>query len=209
MTVTGVGKRETARAGSLRGIREEQDIVVSKWIGLEGTARLASRYRQQLCTRYPVRMIDEAAGYDRYLSVIPEAATAVKSGVCGMHDVSRGGIFGALWELAQRAGVGLEIDLKKIPLKQETVEICEFLELNPYELLSGGCLLMVTDNGQALTDALTREGIPAAVIGRTTAGKDRVIYNEDEKRYLDKPKADQIYALALRDRDRQEVSSIL
>ncbi|MCI9014486.1 MAG: hydrogenase maturation factor, partial [Lachnospiraceae bacterium] len=109
MTVTGVGKREAARAGSLRGIREEQDIVVSKWIGLEGTARLASRYRQQLCTRYPVRMIDEAAAYDRYLSVIPEAATAVKSGVCGMHDVSRGGIFGALWELAQRAGVGLEI----------------------------------------------------------------------------------------------------
>lgn len=209
MTVTGVGKREAARAGSLRGIREEQDIVVSKWIGLEGTARLASRYRQQLCTRYPVRMIDEAAAYDRYLSVIPEAATAVKSGVCGMHDVSRGGIFGALWELAQRAGVGLEIDLKKIPLKQETVEICEFLELNPYELLSGGCLLMVTDNGQALTDALAREGIPAAVIGRTTAGKDRVIYNEDEKRYLDKPKADQIYALAQRDRDRQEVSSIL
>ncbi len=67
--------------------------MVSKWIGLEGTARLASRYRQQLCTRYPVRMIDEAAAYDRYLSVIPEAATAVKSGVCGMHDVSRGGIF--------------------------------------------------------------------------------------------------------------------
>ncbi len=33
-----------------------------------------------------------------------------------------------MWELAQRAGVGLEIDLKKIPLKQETVEICEFLE---------------------------------------------------------------------------------
>ena len=99
--------------------------------------------------------------------------------------------------------------MKKIPLKQETVEICEFLELNPYELLSGGCLLMATDNGQALTDALAREGIPATVIGRTTAGKDRVIYNEEEKRYLDKPKADQIYALAKRDRDRQAVSSIL
>ena len=209
MTVSGVGRREAARAGSLRGIKANQDIVVSKWIGLEGTSRLAVKYREKLRTRYPARMIDEAAAYDKYLSVIPEAATAVKSGVCGMHDVSRGGIFGALWELAQRAGVGLEIDLKKIPLKQETVEICEFLELNPYELLSGGCLLMATDNGQALTDALAREGILAAVIGRTTAGKDRVIYNEDEKRYLDKPKADQIYALAQRDRDRQEVSSIL
>ncbi len=193
MTVTGVGKREAARAGSLRGIGAEQDIVVSKWIGLEGTARLASRYRERLCTRYPVRMIDEAASYDRYLSVIPEAATAVKSGVCGMHDVSRGGIFGALWELAQRAGVGLEIDMKKIPVRQETIEICEFFELNPYELLSGGCLLMAADNGRRLADALMREGIPAAVIGRTTSGKDRVVFHDGERRYLNRAKTDQIY----------------
>lgn len=193
MTVTGVGKREAARAGSLRGIRANQDIVVSKWIGLEGTARLAAEHREDLCARYPVRMIDEAASYDRYLSVIPEAATAMKSGVCGMHDVSRGGIFGALWELAQRAGVGLEIDLKKIPVKQETIEICEFFELNPYELLSGGCLIMVTENGQALENLLIQEGIPGAVIGRTTDGNDRVICNEDEKRYLDRPKTDQMY----------------
>ena len=195
MTVSGVGKREAARAGSLRGIRANQDIVVSKWIGLEGTARLATEYRKSLCTRYPVRMIDEAASYDRYLSVIPEAATAVKSGVCGMHDVSRGGIFGALWELAQRAGVGLEIDLKKIPVKQETIEICEFFELNPYELLSGGCLIMAAESGQVLADVLEREGIPAAVIGRTTDRNDRVIWHEDEKRYLDRPKMDQMYCV--------------
>lgn len=195
MTVTGVGKREAARAGSLRGIKAEQDIVVSKWIGLEGTARLASTYREQLCTRYPVRMVEEAASYNRYLSVIPEAATAVKSGVCGMHDVSRGGIFGALWEMAQGAGVGLEIDLKKIPVKQETIEICEFFELNPYELLSGGCLLMATENGQALADTLAREKIPAVVIGRTTDGNDRIIYHDGEKRYLDRAKMDQIYRL--------------
>lgn len=197
LTVTGVGKREAARAGSLRGIKAEQDIVASKWIGLEGTVRLAVGHRERLCTKYPARMIDEAAGFDRYLSVIPEAATAIKSGVCGMHDVSRGGIFGALWELAQRAGVGLEIDLKKIPVKQETIEICEFFELNPYELLSGGCLLMAAEKGQALADALAREGIPATVIGRTTKGKDRVICNEDEKRYLDKPKTDQIYEVCV------------
>ena len=198
MTVSGVGRREAARAGSLRGIKANQDIVVSKWIGLEGTSRLAVKYREKLCTRYPARMIDEAAAYDKYLSVIPEAATAVKSGVCGMHDVSRGGIFGALWELAQRAGVGLEIDLKKIPVKQETIEICEFFELNPYELLSGGCLIMVTESGQILEDALKREGIPAAVIGRTTDGNGRLIYNEDEKRYLDRPKMDQMYSVYLR-----------
>ena len=43
-----------------------------------------------------------------------------------MHDVTEGGIFGALWEMAEASGVGLEIDLKKIPIRQETVEVCEF-----------------------------------------------------------------------------------
>ena len=87
------------------------------------------------------------------------------------------------------------IDLKKIPVKQETIEICEFFELNPYELLSGGCLIMTAKDGGALAAALRKEDIPAAVVGKTTAGNDRVIYNEDEKRYLDRPKTDQIYAV--------------
>lgn len=193
MTVTGVGKKEAARAGYPQGIKANQDIVVSKWIGLEGTARLAKEHKEELCSKYPARMIEEAARYDKYLSVIPEAATAMKSGVCGMHDVSRGGIFGALWEMASGAGVGLEVDLKKLPIKQETVEICEFFELNPYELLSGGCLIMVTEDGNGLVAALAREEIPAVIVGRTTDSNDRILYNEDEKRYLDMPKTDQIY----------------
>ena len=193
LTVTGVGKRDAVQAGMLCGIKPGQDIVISKWIGLEGTVRLAKGCRQELCTRYPVRMVEEAAGYDKYLSVIPEAATAVKSGVCGMHDVSGGGVFAALWEMAERAGVGLEIDLKKLPVKQATIEICEFYGLNPYELSSGGCLIMTTEHGDALAAALMREHIPGVLVGKTTEGNERVIYNEDEKRYLDKPQTDQIY----------------
>ena len=193
MVVTGVGKRHISRAKLLPGVGSGQDIVVSKWIGLEGTIRLAREHGEELCARYPARMIEEAAAFDKYLSIVPEAATAVKSGVCGMHDVSRGGRFGAWWEMAQRAGVGLEIDLKKIPVKQETIEICEFYGLNPYELLSGGSLIMTAEDGTALVKALAGEGIPAVVVGRTTDGNDRVIYNEEEKRYLDKPKEDQIY----------------
>ena len=57
----------------------DQDIVVSKWIGLEGTALLARQYGEKLRERFPRRMIDEAAAFDRYLSVASEAATAMKS----------------------------------------------------------------------------------------------------------------------------------
>lgn len=170
-----------------------QDIVVSKWIGLEGTAILARRNRERLLSRYPAYFVEEAAGFDRWLSVIPEAATAVKSGVCAMHDASEGGILGALWELAQRAGAGLTIDLKKLPLRQETVEVCECCNINPYGLLSGGSLVMTAWDGQSLAAALEAEGIPAVVVGKLTEGNDRIIQNEGEIRYMDRPGQDEIY----------------
>ena len=74
-----------------------------------------------------------------------------------MHDVTEGGIFGALWEIAEASGVGLEIDLKKIPLKQETVEICEFFGINPYELISSGSMLMATEDGNGLVMELEKQ----------------------------------------------------
>lgn len=176
--------------------RPGQDVVISKWIGLEGTAILAKKNREKLLDRYPAYLVDEAACFERFLSVIPEAATAVKSGVCAMHDASEGGVFGALWELAEGAGVGLTIDLKKLPLRQETVEICECCNVNPYELLSGGCLVMTTEDGPGLVAALESEDIPAVIVGKVTDSNDRIIVNEDEVRYMDRPKQDEIYRIS-------------
>lgn len=172
-----------------------QDVVLSKWIGLEGTVRLAARLQDELTERYPLSMIEKAIAFKRYLSIIPEAATAAKSNVGAMHDVSGGGIFSALWELAESAGVGLSVDLKKIPVKQETIEICEFFGLSPYELSSGGCLLMTADNGENLVQALKAAQIPAAVIGKITGDNDRVVINEEEKRFLERPKTDEIFKM--------------
>lgn len=176
-----------------KGAKPGQDIVVSKWIGLEGTAMLAQQKKEELLARYPEHFINEAAGFDRYLSIIPEAATARKSGVCVMHDASEGGIMATLWELAESSGVGLSIDMKKLPIRQETVEVCEFCDANPYELLSGGCLVMTTEDGNGLVEALLQQNIPAVVVGKITQGNDRILYNGEEKRYLDKPKMDEIH----------------
>ena len=115
---------------------------------------------------------------------------AVKAGACHMHDASEGGILAALWELAEGAGAGLTIDLKKLPIRQETVEVCEFVGANPYELRSGGCLIMTTNDGQKLVEALEEAGIAAAVVGSLTDSKDRLILNEDEVRYMDRPQVD-------------------
>lgn len=190
---TGYGRAKKEEVRTTRGIQPGQDIVVSKWIGLEGTCKIANSNSEELLTRYPAHLVQEAIEFEKYISIVPEAATATKSDVCVMHDVSEGGILGALWEMAESSGVGLTVDLKKIPIKQETIEICEFFNLNPYELLSGGCLLMTTNDGIGLVRQLEINKIPAVMIGKITDEKKRILINEEEIRFLDKPKQDEIY----------------
>lgn len=195
LTLTGVGKAKKEEITHTGGARPFQDVVMTKWIGLEGTYLLAKERREELATRYPESMIDAAEGFDRFLSVVPEAATAIKSGVSAMHDVSEGGIFSALWQLAESSGVGLEIDMKKIPVKQETIEICEFFGLNPYYFVSGGALLIVTDNGHDLVNELSKQEIFATVIGKTTDGNDRIVMNDYEKRFLEPSQSDGLHQM--------------
>ena len=176
-------------------LRPGQELVLTKWIGLGGTAALAIRYEEELGKRYPFSIIDQAKAFEDLMSVAEEARAMNHFGACAMHDLSQGGIFGGLWEMAERAGVGLEVDLKKIPVKQETIEICEYFDINPYYLYSAGALLAGTDQAEAVIADLNGLGIPAAVIGRVTKGHDRIIRNGEDVRFLDRPAQDEWYRL--------------
>ncbi len=189
ITITVVGKG-AGRESSPKTGEENRDIVMTKWAGLAGTACLARQHREKLLKRLPQRLLDEAAAFEGRISVLPEAAAALDYGAYSMHDVSRGGVFAALWELAEKAGVGLEVDLKKLPIRQETVEICEILGINPYELYGAGSLLIICDKGSRLVSLLDKEDIPARVIGKTTLDKAKIVWNQEEKRYLDRPAGD-------------------
>lgn len=193
VNVCGVGKAKAGCLITTAGARPGDDIIVTKWIGLEGTSIIAKEKESELLTRYPKELVEKAKGFDHYLSVLPEAATAVQSGVSAMHDITEGGVFGALWELAEASGVGLEIDLKKIPVKQETIEICEFYGINPYELISSGAMLMAAPEGNALVYKLEKAGICATIIGKAVEGNDRVLLNQEERRFLEPPKTDELY----------------
>ena len=196
VTVCGVGKAKQGKLIQTSGARPGMDIVVTKWIGIEGTSIIAKEKEEELKTRFSAAFIEKAKELDVYLSVLSEAAVAVSSGVSAMHDVTEGGIFGALWEMAEASGVGLDIDVKKIPIRQETVEICEFFDLNPYRLISSGCMLMATEDGNKLVRELTKAGINAVVIGKATEGKDRCIRkDEEEHSFLERPKTDELYKI--------------
>lgn len=196
ITVTGVGKVKKDAVIFTKGARPGQDIVVTKWVGLEGTSIIASAREAELREHYSQEFVDRAKGFIRYISVVKEAMIARDFGVAAMHDITEGGVFGALWEMAAASQVGLTVDLKKVPLKQETVEICELFDLNPYQLISSGSMLIACDRGHDLAECLKKEGIHSAVIGKFTDNNDKVIvYDEGETRYLEPPKTDELYKI--------------
>lgn len=191
-SITTIGKIEADSFLTTKGAKAGWDIVITKWVGLEGTYLLAENHRDELLTRYPMPLIEEARSFEQYLSVAKEARIAVKEGECVMHDASNGGIFAALWELAQGSGVGLEVDLKKIPIRQETIEICEFYGKNPYELTSGGSLVIALEDGSELVEKLLEQGIFARIVGKTMNNNDKVVINDEERRFLELPGSDEI-----------------
>lgn len=193
ITVTGVGRIKKSEFTASGELKPSQELIMTKWAGLEGTAILARDKEEELKTRFSREFIEKAQGMLSGISIVKEAQIGSRNGASVMHDVTEGGIFGALWEIGSSSNVGIEVDLKKIPIRQETIEICEFFDLNPYMLISSGCLLMAADHGNTMVEALKKEGIDSAVIGRVTEGRDRIIRSGEEKRYLEPPKSDELY----------------
>ena len=194
------------------------DIVMSKYAGIEGTAMLAAEMRAKLADKFSEFFVKEAGGFTSMLSVRPEAvATQSIIPEAVMMNASEGGIYAALWKLADKCGAGITVDLKKIPVRQETIEISNYFDFDPYMMESAGSLLMAVPEGrgeelvQALADGSLGAGcnlnnngkngqnsgktefrIPAAVIGKMTAGNDKVIINGDDRRFLTAPEPDSL-----------------
>lgn len=193
ITVTGIGKIKKSKLLRTKGLEPGDELVMTKWTGLEGTAILANERFEELTKKYTEDFISTAKDFMKYISVVPEARIAARLGACAMHDITEGGVYGAIWEMASASNLGVEVDLHKIPIRQETVEICEYFDINPYQLISSGCMLIGTKHGNVLVDELKKAGISAAVIGKIVEGNDKVVISGEERRYLEPPKSDELY----------------
>lgn len=176
-------------------IRPDLELVMAGYPALEGTALLAREKEEELKKRFPLELVETAKAFDELRPGKEAAQIGWECGAVAMHDISQGGVFGALWEFCESNGIGMEADLRKIPIRQETIEICEQYGWNPYQLIGGGSFLMAVPDGQKTVDCLRTSGICAAVIGRTTGKKEKVLRNGEEIRYLDKPAQDEIEKL--------------
>ena len=169
-----------------------QNLVVAGYAGYAGTVEIVRQKHGELLTWFTESYLDRIMeNEDGTLSGNLERWKAFGATECA--PAGEGGILSALWNLSGAYMTGIEFSLRQIPVKQETIEVCERYNLNPYRLYSDGCLLFVTDNGGEMVLSLEREGIHAAVIGRVTEGIGRIIRHGESTGYLDRPAEDEIH----------------
>ena len=182
------------------------DVVCTSPIGILGTLHLMESAWDKLRERYTEKYLRSARKkmQDNILSAMPpeyhesleetisrqfgSGSKIPKTKECRYIEYDgTGGIYGMLWRLAEWTNTGLRIELKKIPVLQETIEVCNMLDYDPYRLESGGALYFSEDSAYLL-ETLRKEGfVHATVIGQTSSDRKRLILYDDTERFLTKP----------------------
>lgn len=168
-----------------------QDLVMAGYAGWAGTLRIADLKRAELEQWFRPSYIENML-QTKWESPENTQSFWRSVGAAEWEEAGEGGVFAALWRLSGAYMTGVEFWLRDIPLRQETVELCERYELNPYRLLSEGAFVLAGDNGLDLVRNLREKNIPAAVIGKVTTGIGRVIRSQDGTGYLERPGRDEI-----------------
>ena len=162
------------------------ELVIAGWIGARATAEMAAENRDALLKRFPEGYVKRMMGADRFL-LAPEQIDIIKSSKAEhVFEPGAYGIFGCFWDMAAMLGCGFEVDGRRLPFRQETIELCEALSLDPCRVDSRGCVLMVCHNGYSLREYLKDNNISAAITGFITSGNDKLIRYKDRVSYLRK-----------------------
>ncbi len=162
------------------GAKPDDRLLLTKGIALEGTALLAQEAAELLKSKgmtdsdlQEARDLLRAPG----ISVVQDALTAQEAGgVNAMHDPTEGGVATGILEMAESAGVGVEVRKSTIPVLPICENICRILRLDPLGLLASGSLLLsVSPQGiEGVRHALSEASIPVTEIGQITSASEGI-----------------------------------
>ncbi len=170
VTTSGVGVIPAGRTLLADTIRPGDVAIVNGVLGDHGATILAARGDMALST--------DIQSDCQSLNALIEAVLAVAPGTRAARDATRGGLASTLNEMAEAAGVSIEIDETTLPLRPEVKGVCEVLGLDPLYLANEGTLVLFVpeDEVEAALAAMrgTQEGraaVPIGVVGQGPAGR--------------------------------------
>ena len=165
ITTSGVGIIAPSRDMLAEKVQPGDVAIVNGVLGDHGAAILAARGDMALKTEIPSDCQSLNHLIEALLTAVPETRVA--------RDATRGGLASALNEIADAAGVGIEIGENLLPLRPEVKGVCEILGLDPLYLANEGTLVVFVPDNQA--DAAiaamksVKAGKRAVVIGKATS----------------------------------------
>lgn len=198
---TAIGKAVNGASQNGNDMEAGDYIMITKAAGLEGTGIIACDYGDKLKEALTEDELQRAIGFLDMVSVVSEGVAAGKVGTHGMHDITEGGILGAVWEMCQIADKGAEVWEDRIPMEEETRKICSFFDINPLRLISSGAMLIIVphDKKAAMEVAMRDAGVSCCIIGKVTdksAGiKLKPEKDSDEANDIAPPESDEIYKI--------------
>ena len=178
-----MGVTEKGHYVTAGGAKPGNILILTKSAGMEGTAILAADRHAQLAEEIEESTLSKSESFFDDVSVVSEAILAFQTGyVTAMHDPTEGGVAGGIHELADASNVGFKVYEEHIQIAEETLEICDFLHIDPLQLIASGSLLIAVEKRAAdeVVEILEKSRIAAAVIGELlSSSKDRFIRRRD------------------------------
>lgn len=173
----------------------DQYIVLCGPIGMGGTTLMAKYFHEELRSVFPAWMFRDALEMEAQLHLYPAKEMLEKYNVSAAYPVGEGGLRRTLYQLGKDTGIGYEIQARRVPVNQITIEFCEHFDLDPWSLFSGGCTLLVCPKPAGLLEELSKQKIQAEVIGTMAANKDKVITYGTTRSLVNRPKADALLTI--------------
>ncbi len=195
ISTTAIGKILKEKLITSAGAKLGDYVVLTKWAGLEGTAIIAADKEDELKSWLSADEISEAKTFMKNISVVKEGVLSAEFGVNSMHDVTEGGVLGAMWEIAESANSGIEVYIEDISVHPITLKICQKYNISPYKLISSGCMVITTPRGKELVKHLTNNKIKASIIGKITDGE-RCIIQNNHRLVLAPPDVDDLFKIS-------------
>ena len=175
--------------------KEGDIILMTKSAGIEGTAVIASSYRDVL-KKMGYRFVSKAEALFHRISIVDEAVRAIKfTAVHAMHDPTEGGILGGVLEMAMASGLGFELYEASVPVEKTTLELARLLMIDPLRLLASGSLLIAVEPGgvEEVRSALQTFGV--SEIGRFVGKGYTLIRKDGRKEELKGPVKDELWRI--------------
>ena len=150
-------------------------IVVTKESALSSTAILAKSFPETVIKQLGKEIYKQSEANFYQTSSLKEALLAAKilkpnDELKAMHDVTEGGVIGAISEVAQASGCGFKIENEKIPVGEAQKQISQLFKIDHRFSIGAGSMIMIVKKGveQKLINHLYENGIKATAVGEIT-----------------------------------------